>query len=433
VTEDTAPPSPEMRLSTGRPILQVVVSQHADEIAVLHGIRQAHVRSAHVALDRLGRLDARVAAHLDGCVVAGPEGFRLLLEGLAEPDAAAMFAVAALVLEGRDRTSLEQCLSVAEAVPETVPGVISALGWVPRDVLTGIGRDLLVAKSPFRRRLGLAACRLHGVDPGAFLPAAVRDPAPGVRAEALRTAGVLGRRDLASTVTAAHDDDDPDCRYWAAWSAVLVGDRNRGLDALTKAGLAEGPRQPRAFNLALQAASLGAGKAVLQQLSADPARLRWLIQGSGIVGDAASVPWLIGHMAVKETARLAGEAFSLITGVDLAWQDLERKPPDQFEAGPNDNPEDETVDMDPDDGLPWPTLRRVQDWWDANGARFEPGTRYFVGAPVARAQCLEVLKNGVQRQRILAAHSLCLVNPGTPLFNTSAPAWRQRMLLVQME
>jgi hypothetical protein len=44
-----------------------------------------------------------------------------------------------------------------------------------------------------------------------------------------------------------------------------------------------------------------------------------------------------------------------------------------------------------------------------------------------------VLKTGHQRQRILAAHYLCLLNPGTPLFNTSAPAWRQQRLLAQMQ
>jgi hypothetical protein len=37
-----------------------------------------------------------------------------------------------------------------------------------------------------------------------------------------------------------------------------------------------------------------------------------------------------------------------------------------------------------------------------------------------------------QRQRILAAHYLCLLDPGTPLFNTSAPAWRQQRWLAKM-
>jgi uncharacterized protein (TIGR02270 family) len=337
-----------------------------------------------------------------------------------------------VVLEGRDRTGLEQCLAVAEAVPETVSGFISALGWVPRDVLAGIGRDLLVSPSPFRRRLGLAACRVHGVDASVALTAGIRDPAPGVRAEALRAAGVLGRTDLLPTTIAALADHDPDCRFRSAWTAVLLGNRGTALDALTRVGLAEGPHVLRAFAVALQAMNLGAAQAVLQQLSADPGRLRWHIMATGIVGDPIHVPWLMGHMVKKETARLAGEAFSLITGVDLAAQDLERKPPDQFESGPNDNPEDEDVGMDPDEGLPWPASQRVQDWWDANRDGFEPGTRYFVGAPVGDAHCLDVLKNGCQRQRILAAHHLCLLTPGTPLFNTSAPAWRQRTLLAQM-
>jgi len=417
---------------TPRRIVETVVVSHSEDLAVLWSTRQILVGSPHVALDRLGRLDARIAAHLDGCVVAGPQGFRLLLERLAEPDAGAVFAVVAVLLEGRDRAALEQCLAAAEAVPETVSGAIAALGWVPRDVLTGVGRDLLVSPSPFRRRLGLAACRVHGVDPGAPLSVGLQDATPAVRAEALKTAGVIGRRDLLRGAVAALDDPDPDCRFQAARSAVLLGERGRALDTLTGLAMSDSPHPACAFALAFQAMSLAQAQTVLRPLAADPAHLRPLIHAVGIVGDPNSVPWLIGHMAKKETARAAGEAFSLITGLDLAWQDLERKPPDQFEAGPNDNPEDETVDLDPDDGLPWPASQRVQEWWDANGARFAPGTRHFMGAPITRAQCLEVLRNGFQRQRILAAYYLCLLTPGTPLFNTSAPAWRQRTMLAQM-
>jgi hypothetical protein len=40
-----------------------------------------------------------------------------------------------------------------------------------------------------------------------------------------------------------------------------------------------------------------------------------------------------------------------------------------------------------------------------------------------------VLKTGLQRQRMLAAHHASLLRPGTPLFNTAAPAWRQKRAL----
>jgi uncharacterized protein (TIGR02270 family) len=171
----------------------------------------------------------------------------------------------------------------------------------------------------------------------------------------------------------------------------------------------------------------------LQRFAPDPDKLRWIIQGTGIAGDPAYVPWLIGHMATDQTARLAGEAFSLLTGLDLALLDLERKPPEGFESGPNDDPNDSNVDMDPDEGLPWPDPERIQKWWDANGSQFQKGQRYFMGARVTREHCVDVLKNGYQRQRILAAHYLCLLEPGTPLFNTSAPAWRQQRLLAEMK
>jgi uncharacterized protein (TIGR02270 family) len=131
-------------------------------------------------------------------------------------------------------------------------------------------------------------------------------------------------------------------------------------------------------------------------------------------------------------ARLAGEAFSTILGVQLGQAALDGPAPENFESGPTDDPDHPNTDMDPDEGLPWPDPERVQRWWGTNSSRFTPGQRYFMGAPVTREHCIEVLKNGYQRQRILAAHYLCLLEPGTPLFNTSAPAWRQQRLLAEM-
>ena len=111
---------------------------------------------------------------------------------------------------------------------------------------------------------------------------------------------------------------------------------------------------------------------------------------------------------------------------------LDRPAPENFEAGPNDDPDDPDVDMDPDDGLPWPDAAKIEKWWKDNEGRFRKGTRSFMGAPVTRDHCIDVLENGCQRQRILAAHYLCLLEPGTPLFNTTAPAWRQQRALAKM-
>jgi uncharacterized protein (TIGR02270 family) len=280
--------------------------------------------------------------------------------------------------------------------------------------------------------VGVAACAMHRVDPGLASGEFLREADRTVRSRSLRAVGEFGLSEAMSSCVAALTDTDEDCRFWSAWSAVLLGDRRHGVGALTQCGLSPSGHRARAFRLALQAMGTSEAHGALQQLAKSPQGARCLIQGSGIVGDPAYVPWLVKKMAELPAARLAGEAFSSIAGIHLGQASLDRPAPESFESGPNDNPDDPNVEADPDEGLPWPDVAKIERWWADNGSHFVPGARYFMGAPVTRMHCVEVLKNGYQRQRILAAHYLCLLEPGTPLFNTSAPALRQQRLLAKM-
>ena len=60
-----------------RPVIERVVTQHAEDAAVLRATRATLVRSPHVELHRLARHDERLSAHLDGLRVAGEDGFRM--------------------------------------------------------------------------------------------------------------------------------------------------------------------------------------------------------------------------------------------------------------------------------------------------------------------------------------------------------------------
>jgi uncharacterized protein (TIGR02270 family) len=226
-------------------------------------------------------------------------------------------------------------------------------------------------------------------------------------------------------------DGDEACRFWAAWSAVLAGNRDKALEALKTFVLLPNAYRQRAL-LVLKLLTPFQANELLKVLARDPANVRLLVQGAGIAGDPYYVPWLIKQMEDMKFSRLAGESFSFITGLDLAYLDLERNAPEGVEFGPNDNPEDENVAMDEDDNLPWPDPAKIQAWWETNKSRFKNGERYFMGAPVSREHCIQVLKEGYQRQRIAAAQYLCLLEPGAQLFPTSAPAWRQQRWLAKM-
>ena len=412
-------------------VIPAVVEQHAEELAGLWTTRERLRVAADVGLTQLARFDERILAHQDACVVAGTEGIRILNAQLETVTAGHVFASGVVGLESMSRDAITRCMSLIEVVPDARRGMSSAMGWVSSGRLRVIGKEMLDSTSAIVRAVGLTACRLHAVDPGAPLVNGFADASTVLRAEAFRAAGVLGRTDLVSSV-AAIIDDNPACQFWSAWSAVLLGDRGRGLNTLREIASVPGDNRRRAFVLSCQAMSVGTAHEFLTDLADNPIGKRWVIEGAGLAGDPRYIPWLVTLMGDNQVARLAGEAFTLIAGADLPALDLERMRPEGFEAGPTDNPEDSDVAMDPDEGLPWPDQTKVHEWWTANRSRFQPGLRYFLGEKVDREHCLNVLKNGGQRQRILAAQYLCLLEPQTGVFNTNAPAWRQHRWLAQI-
>ena len=398
---------------------------------MLRHVRSVLVRAPHVRLHQLRRLDDRIAAHLDGLVVAGDCGASRCSAALERPGAGEVFAAAALALERRDPATLDRLLALAAALPEAQLGLLSAFGWVSAESLKGVVGPLLACGDPLRRELGLGACRLHAADPGPALSTALRDSAPGVRVAALRTAGALGRVDLLDAARDANDDADPQVRHHAAITAVLLGDRGPMLRELAETAVRDDADGGAVLALALHASALGAARQWVQALAPGSAAApgRRLVRACGMLGDTHFIPWLIGLMDDERLARLAGEAFSVITGADLAALDLERKPPQDFESGPGNDPEEDDVALDEDDSLPWPDRSRVQRWWQTRADTMPAGRRLFLGRPPSVEQAVWVLREGFQRQRVLAAQWSCLLAPGTSLFTTAAPAWRQQRRL----
>ncbi len=410
-----------------------VIQTHAEEAIALRSTRTFLVAAPHAKLHQMNSFDMRLAAHLDGLAVAGEYGSKKLAATAFERlDRGQSFTETVRAIEERDVLGLDKLLAIAKSAPETLPGVISAFGWVATASLRGITKAFLESPSPLQRQVGLATCAMHQVDPGEMVDAALNDSDAAVRVRALRLIAQLGQIDKMAVCANAIADEDASCSFEAAFAAALLGNRSGSVVALQRFASKPGLLRRRALGLLLKLQEPKAANVTLAALTKDPVCIRLLIQGIGIAGDPHYVPWLIQQMQDLKLSRLAGESFSYITGLDLAYIDLERKPPEEVDFGPNDDPNDDNVAMDEDDGLPWPDVEKISNWWQANGQRFTLGTRYFMGQPPSTAHCLEVLKNGFQRQRMAAAIYLCLLKPGTPLFNCAAPAWRQQRLLANM-
>ena len=143
------------------------------------------------------------------------------------------------------------------------------------------------------------------------------------------------------------------------------------------------------------------------------------VVAAGVMGRSDLVPWLIERMAEPDLAKAAGESFALITGADLEFDDLDADVADT--EGPNDDPEDDNVDLPQDAELPVPDPAAVLAWWDGNGSRFDGTRRYFLGSEAGEAAWREGFERGYQRQRRVASLALATSDPVTPLAN-----WKSR-------
>jgi uncharacterized protein (TIGR02270 family) len=408
-------------------IVHRIITQHTEESAFLWVLRNNAIYSPHYALKDLAKLDTRIDAHLDGLRIAGAEGWKLCAETLASGEAGEVFAAGVMAFESGDAQRIQTVLDIAVTSPELSRGAISALGWLPYAQVEPHVRALLNSDNPNLRRIGIAASAVHRVDPGSALIAALNDSDVNLKSRALRAVGELGRSDLVMMLQREFHSTDEASSFWSTWSAARLGD-GAGVQVLKKY-LDHPVYQRRALQMVLRCLPRPLAENVLSELIERNVLQRLVVEGMGVIGNPSFIPVLLNLMAIPEVARVAGESFTMITGVDLAYQDLEQDAPKGFEAGPTENPEDEDVSLDPDEDLPWPNPQLVEKWWERNKSRFREGQRYLLGEPIDPGNAERVLRVGRQRQRNAAALELALMNPSQPLFETRAPGFRQQQLL----
>lgn len=411
-------------------INEEVVQQHAEEAAFQWLLRDAAVFAPNYNLARLADLDERVEANVDGLRVAGNYGWKLCEEQLVYNEPGEIFAAGVLAFESGDEERIQKVLEVVETEKELSRALISSLGWISYQLIERRLDRLLTSDVDMHRRVGIGGYAVHRKDPGPGLINVVHDGEPMARARAFKAVGELGRVDLVPILLGQVSDRDEACHFYAAWSTARLGSRAENVIAMLGDYIVlASDYAEKALSMVLRCLQLDQARKLYQKLKTSPDHLRLACIGAGIIGDPILIPDLIELMTHKYVARVAGEAFSMITGIDIEYNDLDQKAPDVIEAGPTENPEDEDVALDPDEDLPWPEPDLVRKWWADHRTSFVTGKRYLAGQPVSPKNCRTILATGFQRQRMAAALEIALMEPRRPLFETRDRGYRQQRLL----
>lgn len=414
-------------------VVHGILSEFADEASFLWFLRARAVNEPHYTLDDLARLDGRLEAHLDGLRVAGQAGWERCKDRFGSSNPADYFAPSVLAFERGVPDHIKAVLDAINNDPLKATATISALGWMTYGEAEPHITRLLASQSTFHRYIGIAASAVHRQDPGACLDRTLADTDLLLVTRALRAYGELGRTIRLNDfgLRSNLDDGDEGIRFSTAWTAALMGN-SAAVEVLGRFVQPESPHGEIALNMALRRMEPAAAFSWQRHLAESSHTIRFAVIGAGIIGDPVLVPWLLEQMKTPALARIAGEAFTMITGADLEQEALGGLPVAGCEGGPNDDPLDSNVAMDADDNLTWPDVEAVVHWWKTNKGNFPDGIRNILGAPISGNQLRHVLKAGYQRQRAAAALELAILEPGQPLFEVRAPGGRQHELLRQM-
>lgn len=403
------------------PILPLVVAQHAEEAAFLWLVRDVSVNAPHYKPWERSKLDDRVEAHIDGLRVAGDEGWKLAwqqAEELAGPGE--LFAVGVLAFESGDAKKIEQVLTLAITKPELSRAVASSLGWLTDTQANAQLKTLVIHQSPAVRRIGIAGYGIRRLNPGPALDKALNDADLDLRARALELVGEMAQVAYLPLLKKHLTIKHLPCRFQAARSLCLLANEPAAVAELLAIALTESGYRQRSAEIGIRRMDVPAAQKWIRVLTSVPGSERLVIQATAALGDPVSVPKLIDDMKQPALARLAGEAFTFITGAHLTDLDLDGDAPDGFEAGPNEDALDERVSMDPDDGLYFPNPEKVGRWWSANQSRFPKGVRHLAGKPITPEWAATVLQTERQRLRVAAAIELIMKNPKMPMVEVRA-------------
>lgn len=394
-------------------VIPQIVSRHAEEAAFLWLLRDRAVSEPHYWPRQLADLEDRIEAHLDGLRIAGDAGWEQAVLQLEAGEPGEVFAAGVLAFEGNDSKRQQRVIDVATTKPALSRALAGALAWLPPSLAMLRIQNWFASKTAALRWIAVSvAAAQRRVVPQ--LEGALYDDDPRVRARALRAVGELGEVKRLPLLRQNYRHAHPSVRYSACWAAALACSDPAAVSELQTMALTDPVFAEPAAELAARRVSPAPAQTWLRTLMQVPEASRAALRAIAALGDPTHMPFVVTALCKLPLARLAGEAFELITGADLARDKLDAPQPEGFESGPSDHPDEAEVALDPDVNLLWPNADASENWWNRHKSTFQAGRRHFLGRPPTAEWLDEAWRNGKQRHRIAAALELAPQKPLRP-------------------
>lgn len=404
-----------------RPVIRDdLLRVHAEDAAHFLHLRRLRTEAPNVRLTDIYDADQRLRAHLNFLKICGAPARETTLSLLTDaPDYGEAVVHAFVLLQSGETDVAGPVVALVEDRDIAIDAVAAAFGFCAKDIHRQYLGGWIQSKDPVLVAIALQAAISFRLNLRDLLPPLFANADPGVRARAFDYAGVMGLIAHGPVVeAAATDDKDPG----AAFAARVAGCRIASGATAEALVLSIGPDLgPDRCRVAIETGFLGLGqdraRDIVRTLLAAEDTRRWGVLGLGVIGARRTIEFLIAEMQRPDMARIAGWAFSLMTGANVAEDDLE------LDVFPEDaeNPviEPSTLETFLEDSLPWPDPARVQAWMAENGDRLSPEHPLLFGMARWSYRDMDSPDLLFQGRYRALAQTLAMQTPGSPL-----PNWR---------
>lgn len=398
---------------------QDIFDQYVDVASFLWILRSIGVHRPHYSIQDIKKLERRIQSQLDGLMTSVDSGWKSCDKGLEIGEAGEVFTATVFAIRSHDISYIRTAVEIGLSKEESEKGLISAMGWLPENLAHQWIEKFLNGKDMRHKYLGVAGCSVRRFDPGVLLTTIATRPDcredARLHARVLRLIGELRRQDLMPVIKAGLRSEEVAIKFWACWSALLLGDIS-SIDLMKRFVFDETPYQTRAVELVFRILPIETARNWVSEMVAQKVDERLVVKATGVLGDPHAVNWLVSKMKNPDLSRIAGEAFSMITGVNFEQLGMIKTIPQINQ----ENDEDDSIELTLENDLQWPDAEKVTRLWQQYGKNFIVGKRYFMGRPISMQSLNTTLLHGLQRQREYAAMELAVTESGYPLVNTSA-------------
>lgn len=378
----------------------------------------------NVRLPDLYETEQRLSAHLDFGMYCGAQALdmaRSIFEESPTRGEVSMFAHVAM-LQG-NKGFPELIGDMAADPQDAVAAIGHAFAFCGKPVRRDYLGQWIHSDNPFLVQSALEAAIQHRLNLRELLIPLFDHPDSGIRARAYEYAGVMGLAEHGPRAEEAAGDSAPDVAFAAAVAGCRIASGATIVPLLSKIGPSSSARDSRlATEVAFLTLNEENARDHVRTLLSDIDTRRWGLLALGVIGAARTLDFIISDMAAPEFSRMAGWAFSMITGANVAEDDLEL---DEFPDSPDnplleDAPEEDAIE----EALPWPDPERVKAWMSENGSRLSSDHSMLFGLARWSYQDIDTTQLEFQGRFRAVAQAIAMQSPDRRL-----PNWRSRVFL----